>query len=134
MAVRTATNENRQAAAEGQENVREPLRPPTLGIMASRIRKHRKTRLKGYRLMFRRDIRGEPDRLNPRPDTRCAGRSAASAQRDRYLGLPAGHALHGSLRAYGVTLGMPVPQPAYRAFRVTRASRRATPHDPPNQL
>ncbi|WP_322025329.1 hypothetical protein [Burkholderia sp. BCC1977] len=72
MAVRTATNENRQAAAKGQKNVRKPLRLRTLGIMASRIRKHRQTRLKGYRLTFRRDIFRHPDERNPGPDTRRA--------------------------------------------------------------
>ncbi|MBY4870967.1 MULTISPECIES: hypothetical protein [Burkholderia] len=77
MAVRTATNRNRQAAAEGQKNVRKPLRLRTFGIMASRIRKHRRTRLKGYRLMFRRDIFGPPDVPDPKPDARRAGVSNA---------------------------------------------------------
>jgi hypothetical protein len=44
-----------------------------LGIMASRIRKHRRTRLKGYRLTFRRDIFGPPHTRDPGPDTRCTG-------------------------------------------------------------
>ncbi|UEP49251.1 hypothetical protein LMA00_05705 [Burkholderia ambifaria] len=48
-----------------------------LGIMASRIRKHRQTRLKGYRLTFRRDILGPPDTLDPGPDTRCTGAADA---------------------------------------------------------
>ncbi|MET3819242.1 hypothetical protein ACVK00_003485 [Burkholderia sp. PvR073] len=48
-----------------------------LGIMASRIRKHRQTRLKGYRLTFRRDILRPPDTLDPRPDTRCTGVAGA---------------------------------------------------------
>ncbi|UEP28995.1 MULTISPECIES: hypothetical protein [unclassified Burkholderia] len=48
-----------------------------LGIMASRIRKHRQTRLKGYRLTFRRDILGPPDTLNAGPDTRCTGVAGA---------------------------------------------------------
>ncbi|MDW9227028.1 hypothetical protein C7S15_1595 [Burkholderia cepacia] len=56
MAVRTATKENRQAAAEGQKKCAQPLRLRTLGIMASRIRKHRRTCLKGSRMMFPRDI------------------------------------------------------------------------------
>ncbi|MGY6238064.1 hypothetical protein [Burkholderia ambifaria] len=48
-----------------------------LGIMASRIRKHRRTRLKGYRLTFRRDIFGPPHMLEPGPDTRCTGVASA---------------------------------------------------------
>ncbi|MCA7884781.1 hypothetical protein LGM58_16420 [Burkholderia contaminans] len=56
MAVRTATKENRQAAAEGQKNARNRFALRTLGIMASRIRKHRRTCLKGTRMMFPRDI------------------------------------------------------------------------------
>jgi len=48
-----------------------------LGIMASRIRKHRQTRLKGYRLTFRRDILGRPDTLDPGPDMRCTGVAGA---------------------------------------------------------
>ncbi|ERJ35340.1 hypothetical protein L810_1959 [Burkholderia sp. AU4i] len=56
MAVRTATKENRQAAAEGQKKCAQPLRLRTLRIMASRIRKHHRTCLKGSRMMFPRDI------------------------------------------------------------------------------
>jgi len=50
MAVRTATKKNRQAAAKGQKRGKkkraQPRRLHTLGIMASRIRKHRRTCLK----------------------------------------------------------------------------------------
>ncbi|CAG9243424.1 conserved hypothetical protein [Burkholderia diffusa] len=41
--------------------------------MASRIRKHHRTCLKGYRLTFRRDIFRHPDEPNPGPETRCTG-------------------------------------------------------------
>ncbi|MBR8184989.1 hypothetical protein [Burkholderia ambifaria] len=51
-----------------------------LGIMASRIRKHRQTRLKGYRLTFRRDIFGPPHTRDPGPDTRCAGVPSAALE------------------------------------------------------
>ncbi|WP_185643665.1 hypothetical protein [Burkholderia cenocepacia] len=78
MAVRTATKENRQAAAKGQKRAKKkrahPRRLHTLGIMASRIRKHRRTCLKAYRLMFRRDIFRAAVRRNPGPDTQGAER------------------------------------------------------------
>ncbi|WP_175032835.1 hypothetical protein [Burkholderia lata] len=66
MAVRTATKENRQAAAEGQKKRAQPFRLRTLGIMASRIRKQRQTCLKASGMTHPHDSSSCDDALRAR--------------------------------------------------------------------